>query len=165
MNTPLKTVFIALCILGLGAAASSAQETAAGSFKLTHRSTFANASAHNPFWPIGWVKGDTSTQSESTEPTVPISESNFTVTSISTGVNPQATINGKIYGEGETIIAMYGGQKIKIVLVAVNDGEVVLQYLGKNYKVQMKHPELHMHESSNDDDALLKKQDNVLILR
>ena len=102
-------------------------------FKLKHRSSFTDAPARNPFWPIGWVKGDT-TQAE-VQDAVPITADKFEVTSISTGSNPLAVINGKTYAEGETIIALYDDQKIKIQVVAINDGDVVL-----NISAKIRHP-------------------------
>ena len=161
MKTPLKIAALALLVLAWGQISSSAQTD--GAFKLTHRSSFTGAPERNPFWPIGWVKGQ-DTQTDVQETAVPITEASFVVTSISSGNStPLAVINGKTYGEGETIVAMYGSQKIKIQVVAINDGEVVLQYLDKKYTVKMKEPVLN-HHSDDDSDALLKKNDNVLIL-
>ena len=161
MNKQLKIASVVLLLLGAGVAASNAQSD--GVFKLKHRSSFAGAPSRNPFWPIGWVKGQSTSQNAPEETAVPITADKFEVTSISTGSAPLAVINGKTYAEGETIIALYGDQKIKILVVAINDGEVVLQYLDKKYVIPMKHPEL-AHNPVDPDDALIKKDNNVLIL-
>ena len=160
MKTPLKIAAIALFLLTLGQITSSAQTE--GVFKLKHRSSFTDAPERNPFWPIGWVKG-ASNQSDVTEAAVPITAASFAVTSISTGPTPLAVINGKTCGEGETITAMYGGQTLKILVVTINDGKVVLQYLDKKYVIPMREPELQSH-GSTDDSELTRKQDNMLIL-
>jgi hypothetical protein len=160
MNTPLKIASIALFLLWSGAASNAQTD---GTFKLKHHSSFTNAPARNPFWPIGWVKGDT-TKTETQEAEVPITADKFEVTSISTGSAPLAMINGKTYAEGETINAVYGDQKIKILVVAINDGAVVLQYLDKKYTIPLKRPELVHNPVSNDDDLLPRKDDNTLIL-
>lgn len=136
---------------------ASAQETTI--FKLIHRSEFSSTVERNPFWPIGWVKG--AGQAATQEAAVPVSASNFTVSSISISSTPLAVINGKTYAEGEVINAMYGGQRITIRLVAIHDGDVVLEYLGKRYTVPMKRPELIQKPVSGD---TLPKQDNTLIL-
>src|SRR5271168_3925148 len=105
MNTPLKIASLAVLILGLGQISSNAQTE--GEFQLKHRSSFTDAPGRNPFWPIGWVKGQ-ETQNNVQETAVPVNEASFVVTSISSGsTTPLAVINGKTYGEGETIIAMY----------------------------------------------------------
>lgn len=160
MNAQLKTASIALLLIGAAAITCNAQED--GSFKLKHQSSFAGGPARNPFWPIGWVKNDSS-QAEQQEVAAPIiTPDKFEVTSISTGSNPLAVINGKTYGEGETIVALYGEQKIKILVVAINDGDVVLQYLDKKYTIPLKRPEFVHNPSS--DDQLPQKDDNILII-
>ena len=166
MNTQLKTALLALFLLPAAAAACHAQSddsAAAGGFNLKHRSSFNSTAARNPFWPIGWVKTDTG--ENETQEVALITPSQFDITSISTGQNPLAVINGKTYGEGETITALYGSQKIKILVLAINDGEVVLQYLDKKYTIPLRRPEFVLHTSTADDDELSKKDSNILILR
>src|SRR5579862_5206371 len=133
MKTSLRMTLIALLLCG-AAIACNAQTNV--DLKLKHRSTFTCDAAHNPFWPIGWVKNGT--ESETQDVAVPITADKFQVTSISTGATPMAVINGKTYAEGETIIALYSGQKIKILVASVTDGTVVLQYLDKKYTVPLK---------------------------
>ena len=125
------------------AQATPAVETKPGeTYQLKHRSSFTADQAHNPFWPIGWVKGAVVAGAVAQENDVPITSDSFTVTSISIGTTPLAVINGKTYGEGETISAVYGGQRIKIQVTAITDGTVILQYLNKKYVIALKHPEL-----------------------
>ena len=86
MNTPLKTAFIALAALGLGRLSSYAQAEAA--FALKHRSEFNATGAHNPFWPIGWVKRQAAApQQVLAEPVAKftLDEKSFKVTSILLG--------------------------------------------------------------------------------
>jgi hypothetical protein len=162
MNKPLKIAWIALALLTAGTLVSHAQTSDA--LKLKHRSAFAGGPARNPFWPIGWVKDSSGGSAESEETVAAITPDKFLVTSISTGANPLAVINGKTFGEGETINAMYGDQKIKILVLAIQDGEVVLQYAGKKYVIAMKAPEMtHTHVES--EDALPKKDDSTIIFR
>lgn len=150
---------MALLLLGLGAVTSHAQTD--GTFKLKHLSSFNGGPARNPFWPIGWVK---EAGADPQEEAAPITADKFQVTSISTGSAPLAVINGKTYAEGETILALYGDQKIKILVVAISDGDVILQYLDKKYDIPLKRPEL-VHSAANNDDALPSKDDNVIILQ
>ncbi|HWB61200.1 MAG TPA: hypothetical protein VG733_17090 [Chthoniobacteraceae bacterium] len=157
-----------LLLLGATAACHAQTQQAADSqtggfkLKLKHTSSYSGAPAHNPFWPIGWAKSET-TQNQAEEVAVPITADKFEVTSISTGSSPLAVINGKTYGEGETIIALYGDQKIKILVVAINDGEVVLQYLDRKYTIPLKRPEF-VHAPTSEQEPLSPKDNNILIL-
>lgn len=163
MNTRLAKTSIAL-LLATGAAFTCHAQTEDGVFKVKHQSSFTGTADRNPFWPIGWVKSDTGgAQNVAEETAAPITADKFEVTSISTGANPLAVINGKTYAEGETIIALYGDQKIKILVLAIHDGDVVLQYLDKKYVIQMKRPEF-VHNPSSDQDLAPRKDDNILIL-
>jgi len=140
----LKITIAALLALACQSRTARAQE--ADAFKLKHLSSFSQTSAHNPFWPIGWVKGPESRQSVQ-EVAVPITPENFSVTSISISPTPLAIINNKSCAEGETITANYGGQSLKILVRAIHDGEVILQYEGKNYSVPLRRTELAPKEN------------------
>lgn len=135
MKTQLKIAGIALFALAVSGRAACAQ--AAGDFKLQHRSSFANPPARNPFWPIGWVKaGQVPEAPPNTQ--VTLSPESFVVSSISLSAPPLAIINGKSYAEGETINAIYNGQRIRIQVVAIGDGAVTLQYAGRKITVFIK---------------------------
>jgi hypothetical protein len=158
MKTLIKpSLFLVTALLITNIAARAQENTI---FKLKHRSEFSSATVHNPFWPIGWVKGENQTTTTQ-EAVVPVSASNFTVSSISISATPLAVINGKTYAEGEVISAMYGGQRMTIRLVAIHDGDVVLEYQGKRYTIPMKRPEFIQKSVPGD---TLPKQDNTLIL-
>lgn len=150
MNTQLKIA--GLAFLALISASRTALPQAPGEFKLKHRSSFTDPPAHNPFWPIGWVNSE-HPQETVQEPLVAIKPESFVVSSISLGASPLAVIraaadstsgkttSGKTYGEGDSIEAIYGGQRIRIQVVAIGDGAVTLQYAGKKIIVSMKHAE------------------------
>jgi len=165
MKTLHKIVFPILLVLGVLGRSSSAQTataTATESYQLKHRSDFAlQATQHNPFWPIGWEKGAAVSSSQQ-ESQVPISAQNFVVTGISISSPPMAMINGQNYAEGETITAMFGGQKVKILVVTINDGSVVLQYLNKKYVIALRRPELNTKVPQQE---FTPQQDKPMILR
>lgn len=140
-----------------GTASAQTAET----YKLKHRSAYTDPSAHNPFWPIGWTKGDVVQQATAQEAPPPISAESFAVTSISLSAAPLAVINGKTYGEGEIINAISGTQRLHIQVVAITDGSVVLQYLNKRYTIPLRRPQL------NSERAPIKQEspaENAMIL-
>lgn len=135
MNKQLQIAGLALFALVFDDRIACSQT--AGDFKLQHRSSFVNQPAHNPFWPIGWVKSD-QPQETSQDTQVSINPENFVVTSISLSATPLAVINGKAFAEGETINAIYGGQRIRIQVLSIGDGTVTLQYAGKKIMLSLK---------------------------
>ena len=141
MKNVLKITIVILVLAFPGRMAFAQAPEAQGIFKLKHVSTFKQTSAHNPFWPIGWVRTANVQQQES-EPQVPITSANFNVSSISISPTPMAIINNKACAEGETITARYGASRIQIQVMAIRDGEVILQYQGQNYTIPLKRPEL-----------------------
>jgi hypothetical protein len=153
----LFTAATALCLAAL-APQACAQSTLA---KLTHRSEFKDDGFRNPMWPIGWQKPANGTQDVSTGPQLPIGPGMFNVTSISISSAPLAVINGRTYAEGEFINAIYGGQHIKILVSQINDGNVVLQYLGIKFTVNQKRPDMMPKQSPAKDET---PPDNSVIL-
>jgi len=110
---------------------------------LKHRSAYGGPAAHNPFYPIGWVKGVERTAQAVVEgPSAIIGPSSFAISSISIASTPLAVINGKTCAEGETIEARYGAQILKIKILQINDGSVLMGYDGKTFTVELKHPTL-----------------------
>lgn len=130
----------------------------AGEFKLQHHSSFDSQPAHNPFWPIGWVKSD-KPQEAPQEAVATISPDNFVVTSISLSATPLAVINGKTFGEGEFINAVFGGQRVRIQVASIGDGVVTLLYAGKKIQVPMKRalsaPKQEVKENTPQDNAMI----------
>jgi hypothetical protein len=114
-------------------------QTSADLGLLKHSSFEVPEGARDPFWPIGWQK--------------PLSEPSaalpggaahvdygpradaFVVSSISLDRIPLAVINGKPYGEGDTIVLAVGEKKnvlVKVQVFAIRDGMVTLRYQDKN---------------------------------
>jgi hypothetical protein len=156
-NHPACIAAFALCLVSF-ASAGRAQATI---IKLQHRSEFKDDGFRNPMWPIGWQKPANGTQNVSNEPQLPIGPELFNVTSISISSTPLAVINGRTYAEGEAINAIYGGQHIKILVAQINDGNVVLQYLGIKFTVNQKRPDMVPKESPAKDET---PPDNSVIL-
>jgi hypothetical protein len=148
----------ALCLAALAPQARAQSSLA----KLTHRSEFKDDGFRNPMWPIGWQKPARGSENNSNDPQLPIGPELFNVTGISISASPLAVINGRTYAEGESINALYGGQHIKILVVQINDGNVVLEYLGIKFTVNQKRPDLVPKESPAKDET---PPDNSVILR
>ncbi|MGB8354896.1 MAG: hypothetical protein WCD79_13455 [Chthoniobacteraceae bacterium] len=142
-----KIAVVVLLALGFGGHIAWSQTAGTtgttGIYVIKHRSEFSYTSPHNPFCPIGWVRGADPTQNTAVAETVaPISANNFVVSGISISPTPIALINNKECAEGETIEARYGDQILKIKVLRINDGSVVLQYQNKAYTIPLKHPTL-----------------------
>jgi len=102
---------------------------------VSKRSAFDVATERrDPFLPVGWprpasepapvVKG---------APAVVTTESYirpeaFAVSSISLDRIPLAVINGKAYGEGDSLPFVAGDKKIKLIVYSIRDGSVTLRY-------------------------------------
>lgn len=129
--------FAVLTIFCLAAIPARAQQQE-GVYKLQHRSMFfASDADHNPFWPIGWAK---STTVSDTIEVADIRPEDFKVTSILLGNLPQAVINGRGYAERDFIVLQLGGQKVKVQVARIEDGQVILLYLNREYKIPMRQP-------------------------
>ena len=161
MKNLIENTAIALVALACQNHALHAQADG-GIFKLKHTSVFTQTAAHNPFWPIGWVKTMGANQQADQAPSVPITADNFSVTSISISPTPMAIINNKAYAEGEVIQARYGIENLKILVLAIHDGDVVLRYQGNNYTVSLKRPLLSPKAPTSDAPT---SQESPMILR
>jgi len=107
-------------------------------FKLKHRSLFTlQDTERDPFWPVGWVKTKTVTTVNETVQAAEIRPEDFELTAILLGSPPLAVINGREYGEGSFIILKGSGQKTKVQVTQVMDGQVVLRYMGKDYQITL----------------------------
>lgn len=141
LNSPLprssKAVNSAACLLLLLVASTgSAPAQSAEDLHVAQRSAFPSpATARDPLTPIGWqkqssgapvVSGGGSAMVRTAESY--ILPSAFVVSSISLDRIPLAVINGKAYGEGDTMSFNAGGEKIQIQIFAIRDGAVTLRY-------------------------------------
>ena len=91
-----------------------------------------NVNAHNPFWPIGWVK--TAEETSDTASVTPKSD-DFMVTTILLNDPPMAVINGKDMAEGEVASLPVDGQDVTVQLLAVKDGQVILRWQNQSITV------------------------------
>ncbi len=77
-----------------------------GKYEVKAQSSFrVEDSTRPPFWPIGWVKRSTTAVQPEAAPVVraTLSADSFSVTSVLLGNPSLAVINGRAYGEGETV--------------------------------------------------------------
>jgi hypothetical protein len=161
VKTSSKIAVIVLLISGFSG--RSAWSQTAGTYTLKHRSEFSYSAPHNPFWPIGWVKGTEVVQTAvATEATAPITAENFVVTGISISSPPMALINNKECAEGEIIEAKYGEQTLHIKVLRINDGSVILQYQNKTYTIPFKHPTLSSDSAPKEE--VPQQQDRPMLL-
>jgi len=123
--------------LASGKAATSgttASGSAASEYAPKSKSVFTgSANEHNPFWPIGWIKTENYSTSD-TAPYVPRAE-DFSVTTIMLNEPPMAVINGKDMAEGEIASLNVGGQPVVVQLMAVQDGRVTLRWQNQSITV------------------------------
>ena len=89
----------------------------------------------DPFLPIGWQRPVSAPAPGimGAAPVVATTESYirpeaFVVSSISVDRLPLAVINGKAYGEGDSLPFVAGDKKIKLQVYAIRDGAVTLRY-------------------------------------
>jgi hypothetical protein len=108
-----------------------------GGFKLKHRSSFTLQDAErNPFWPVGWVKTvATATSTNENVQAAELRPEDFEVTAVLLGTPALAVVNGREYAEGDFITLRGSGQKTKVQIAQVMDGQVVLRYMGKDYPI------------------------------
>jgi hypothetical protein len=115
----------------------TANATANNAYAVRKKSLFtASADAHNPFWPIGWVKMEEASSSDSAAPVIPHSD-DFNVTSILLNEPPLAVINGQEMAEGEIASLPVNGQNVMVQLMAVQDGRVILRWQNQNITVPL----------------------------
>lgn len=128
-----------------------AENTASGPgrYELKNRSNFRiDADARAPFWPIGWKKAKPVTSSQgagaatSHAPKVELQPGHFNVTSILLGNPALATINGRTFEEGEILPVVWGAERLRVVVRAIRDGGVFLEYEGQQVMVPIHRVEL-----------------------
>lgn len=143
----------------LSSTAQAEADTAKG-YELKNRSSFkVDSDARIPFWPIGFVRpaikadGTVATPVLAT-PKIQLEPGNFSVTSILSGNPALATINGRSFEEGELLPVVYGTERLRVVVRAIRDGGVTLDYEGHQIFVPMKRPELGSKRSEQKVDAV-----------
>ena len=98
---------------------------------ITTRSSFQGSEERDPFWPIGWSKPSAIVMPGESSPVELVPQpDHFAVTSISLDRIPLAIINGKPYGEGDSLIWLNGATKksFKLQIISIRDGAVTLRY-------------------------------------
>jgi hypothetical protein len=152
----LLTIAAAAAVLSLTARAES--ETATG-YELKNRSSFkVDADARIPFWPIGFqrpkLKADGTIAKATVVATgIQLEPGHFSVTSILSGNPALATINGHSFEEGELLPVVYGNERLRVVIRAIREGGVTLEYDGQQIFVPMKRPELGSKRAQQKADA------------
>jgi hypothetical protein len=118
-------------------------------YELKNRSTFkVDSDVRIPFWPIGFerpkIKADGSIATPVlAPPKILLEPGHFSVTSILSGNPALATINGHSFEEGELLPVTYGTERLRVVVRAIRDGGVTLDYEGHQIFVPMKRQELN----------------------
>jgi len=123
-------------LLLLAGFAGEAQAQTTEDLHVARRSSFESpADARDPLTPIGWQKQGVVAVGGPVVRTVEsyIVPTSFVVSSISLDRIPLAVINGKAYGEGDTMPFIAGGEKIALQIYAIRDGAVTLRF--KAYQV------------------------------
>jgi len=135
-------------ILALAAAAASAiaQDDPGRSkgYELKNRSAFLiQDEARIPFWPIGFTRppknGAAAVQVAAK---IKLDPSPFNVTSVLLGNPALVMINGRSFAEGELLPVVYGTERLRVVVRAIRDGGVTLDYEGQPIFVPIHRPEL-----------------------
>ena len=135
------------------AALASSSVAQAGSeppkaYELKNRSAFnVDSDARIPFWPIGFVRpqmlpGGTVAVPVAATTKIQLEAGHFNVTSILLGNPALATINGRSFEEGELLPVFCGSERLRVVVRAIRDGGVALEYEGQVITVPMKRAEL-----------------------
>lgn len=132
MKSPIRITALAL----LAALLTPAALAQSPGFKLENRSSFSsNRVTRDPFWPIGWSKKGATTAIA----TAAVKADDFSVTTIMIDQGtPLAVINGKVYGEGETMTVDARGNKVQVQVAAIEDGRVVLRHQGESLSVPLR---------------------------
>jgi hypothetical protein len=106
-----------------------------------------------PFWPIGMKKRAEAVVTKKVGPVVPtlreplLKPDYFTVTGVVLG-NPAirkpslATVNGRVFGQGDTVQVMFSGHRINVTVRAVVDGGVQLAQGDNVFFVPLKRQEV-----------------------
>ena len=128
-----NSALLAVLVLAASALACSAQTVE--ELGVTRHSAFDDSGQRrDPFLPIGWERpASAPVRLVGGAPVAATTESYlkpeaFEVSSISLDRLPLAVINGKAYGEGESVPFLAGDKKIKLQVYSIRDGTVTLRY-------------------------------------
>ncbi len=138
-------------------------------YQLKARSSFTlSKDVRPPFWPIGWQRKEVtatpvaSPTAKIVEPAGPILQpEHFTVTSVLLGNPAMATINNRSFAQNEILPVVCEGRRIPVVLRAVRDGGVTLEYEGNILFVPLRRSEVPLRSPSN---AAVFAQDPSIII-
>lgn len=156
LNISLLALLASALLLSASAADESLDPNAPplGKYEVKTQSTFRlDENARPPFWPIGWVKRAKEGSHTQATPVVrtELTAASFSVTSVLLGNPSLAVINGRAYGEGETIRMPKGaatkggaprtGPRVRVARIL--DGRVVLQSTdGQSIEVPLRRGQL-----------------------
>jgi hypothetical protein len=128
---------------------SNAPGGSEASYELKNRSSFrVDPDARAPFWPIGWQRPKKGSAGQPVEVKagpdsgIQLQPGFFNVTSILLGHPPLAMINGRSFEEGEVLPVVAGSQRLRVLVRAIRDGGVWLEYERQQVFVPMRRPEL-----------------------
>lgn len=165
-----RIVLTSLLALSTGALFAAEPAAPNAGYTSKKRSSFAIPdSGRAPFWPIGWTP-QREARAEAA-PKVALDPAMFSVTSILLGNPSMAVINGRAYGEGETLrmprlakgeaVATKADSPrmtlppgIRIHVQRIMDGRVVLQANAETVTVPLRRPELSERKPDADDQLL-----------
>jgi hypothetical protein len=145
----MKSAPFILSIAGAALVLSSTAQAEPGKgYELKNRSSFhTDMDARIPFWPIGWKRPQIKADGSSDAPVaaaakVQLQAGHFNVSSILLGNPALATINGRTFGEGELLPVIYGTERLRVVVRAIRDGGVTLDFEEQHIFVPMRRAEL-----------------------
>jgi hypothetical protein len=164
LNQSLLTLLAPALLLNASAADESLDPKAPplGKYEVKVQSSFrVDESTRPPFWPIGFVKRAATTAQPQAEQVVrtALTPESFAVTSVLLGNPSLAVINGRAYGEGETIRTPKGaaakGVKpapgLRVQVAKILDGRVVLQSTdGQSIEVALRRGQLPERKAETD---------------
>ncbi len=156
MKTASHFLILAGAVLGLSMAAQSEEKVPA--YELKSRSVFdAQDDARIPFWPIGFqrpkIRQDGTAAPVAAPSKIQLAADDFRVTSILLGNPALATINGHSFEEGEVLPVIFGTERLRVVVRAIRDGGVTLEYADQRVTVPMRRPELGQKHTVQKRDA------------
>jgi hypothetical protein len=107
---------------------SPAAKEEARPIELKTKSAFAlEATARNPFWPIGWKPAAKISDNSGDHGGIDLAPTAFLVSSITIENNTKfAIVNGKIMQEGQQFGLQLGNQTYQVTLKRIEDGRIVI---------------------------------------
>jgi len=157
MKSAPHLLILAGTLLAFSASARAESEATKG-YELKNRSSFhSEGDARIPFWPIGFQRpkaGSPVAAPKVAASKIKLEPEHFSVTSILLGNPALATINGHSFGEGELLPVIYGTERLRVVVRAIRDGGVTLDYEDQHILVPMKRPELGQKQSQQRAEAV-----------